>query len=137
MMKKVLSKVSELGSSATTWTKSSRTTALALPSMWPDLYLGQSAEQVPSAVRVVSSMDCQRLYPQATGDAQRVQCIDDPTDNRILANSATASPRGSIAFPLHDVRRDLSRTTPRYLRGAGRTKPVHCPWAVRYDRRND
>src|SRR5258708_12639637 len=115
MMKKVLSKVSELGSSATTWTKSSRTTALALPSMWPDLYLGQSAEQVPSAVRVVSSMDCQRLYPQATGDAQRVQCIDHPTANRILANSAPPSPRGPIPFPLHDVPRALSRTPPRDL----------------------
>ena len=136
-MKKALSKVPELCSSATAWTKSSRTTALALPRVWPDLYLDQSAEQVSSAVRVVSSMDCQRLYPQATGDTQRVQCIYDPTDHRILAHSDTASPQGSIAFRLHGVRRNLSRTTPRYLRRARRTKPVHSPWAVRYDRRND
>src|SRR5258708_11984050 len=101
MMKKVLSKVSELGSSATTWTKSSRTTALALPSMWPDLYLGQSAEQVPSAVPVVSSMDCQRPYPQATADAQRLQCIDSPPPNRILPTSPPPTPPAHTPFPLH------------------------------------
>jgi hypothetical protein len=74
-------------------------TTVVLSPMSPQLRLEEPPDQVLAAVRVVPSMDCPRLYAEATRHAQWSQRLQSPTTYRALltATAARATPlRGAV-----------------------------------------